>query len=1034
MTCLSKEVYGQLFGSPQVFLDGQPVIFSFGKINALLFYMFVNKTVSRDEVAGLLWPEMDEKNAKKNLRNTIYQANKILGDDFIYSPNRKVLVLNQELKITSDVEKFKEQPDKFLNLYRNQFLKGFFLKDSEDFELWTIKMRNYFEKTFINECYRKVKDDIAQGEYKDVEKHIQQLIDIDEFDERNYRLLMDYYQKINRHDKVIEVYYEVADILHLELGIDPGQETRQLFETSLNIVNVNNISKPKRFTSGFFGRLEEIKQLESNFKSFSKGEKAYSVLVEGPGGVGKTGLVNRVLDNVDDNYHILETQCYELEINYDLRMWRQIFSQITKILAQEQIQAPKGWESIVATYFPSVEGDITQTVDTESKKHLDLNMLSQVLVDALRIISGNTKVVIVCKNIQWIDEASFNLLLSTMLHINNDQVLFVFTLRDDIPMHVHNFLAVLNSYDLLMELKLKPLSYDETKEYAIKELGDKKATTQIVDRLYQLTEGNFFFLVEYINMIKNNNKLDIMNIKMQDALRNRFINLTSQELRVVSIVSYFYDYVSIKFLSEILKIPNIELAEMIEKLVNESIFTEYVVNEDIKISFCHNRFREFIYMNEFESKKCLVHREIAELLEKELPRLNDDHLIYAKISYHFDRAKEKLKALEYQIKYLQTYYKFYHELFPVNDHPEEMAVEQIKFEKKETIAEFEKIRVRLDELKPTYENDPVYERLLMQFYSMEGRFYIRYGQYEEGLKASHLVIQIAKELNDSTFLLEGYKHLIYYCIQIEDEKEMNRYVELALSEAIRSNNHELIGILLRLKGLYYLMVGNLAMAEQQLNESIRTFKLTEAIEKKYAVNIAAAYDYLAEIRSIQEKFDEAIVLQQHSIDLCENKRAYSSLSVFYINMGIILFGKKDYEKSKIYFNKAYQIYERFSSLWKRPQLDAYMSLINMYEGNYDKVAVYLSSSKKYMEQFNSSRVLGTIYFAEAMIKHELVNFPEDKGKDLNEILNKDEAYYFEKAINHLSPNRNKLETNLLHRTFDDILTKSPEVSINQNHD
>lgn len=1028
---MSKEVYGQLFGSPQIFLDGQPVIFSFGKINALLFYMFVNKTVSRDEVAGLLWPEMDEKNAKKNLRNTIYQANKILGDDYIFSPNRKILLLNESLPITSDISLFRERPETHLELYKDQFLKGFFLKDSEDFELWTVKMRNYFEKIFINECYRKVKQDIEMMNYHHVEKYIQQLIDIDEFDERNYQLLMTYYQKIERHEKVIEVYYELADILHLELGIDPSKETRELFENSLKIANVNNKCAPKRFISSFFGRLNEINQLENNFNSFSNNDGAYSVVVKGPGGVGKTSLVNRVLDNIAEDFCVLETQCYEVEVDYDLRMWRQIFAQITKIFEKENLSHPAGWQAIVSNYFPSIEGDLSQTVDTETRKHIDMNMLSQVLIDALRTIAEKQKVVIVCRNIQWLDKASFNLLLSTMLHINNQQVIFVFTLRDDMSMSIHNFLAILNSYDLLLELELTPLSFQEMKDYAKKELGEEKATDSLVERLYQLTEGNFFFLTEYLYMLKNDTKLDVMNVKMQDALRNRFINLSPQELRIVNIVSYFYDYVSLKLVSEILNISNIELAELIEKLMNESILTEQLVNNDVKISFTHNRLREYIYMNELESKKCLVHKEIAKLLEREIQMLSEDHLIYAKIAHHYERANEPLKGIEYQIKYLQTYFKFYHELFPVNDHPDELTIDKNKLTKNYTLAEFGKIRQKLDELKPKYEHDREYERLVMQFYSMEGRFHIRYGNYEQGLKASHLVIQIAKELNDSIFLLEGYKHLIYYCIQTDDEKEMSHYIELALSEAIRSNNHELIGILLRLKGLYYLMIGNMTLAEQQLNESIRTFRLTESIEKKYAVNIAAAYDYLAEIRSIEEKYDEAILLQQDAIDLCEDKRAYSSLSVFYINMGIILFGKKDYDKAKIYFEKAYQIYDRFSSLWKRPQLDAYMSLINLYEGNFVEVAKYLKSSKKYMEQFNSPRVLGTIYFAEAMIKHQLVNHPIEENEELNSVLSKDEFYYYQKAMESLSPNRNKLETNALYRAFNGITIEGSSFKSNK---
>ncbi|MFR4287664.1 AfsR/SARP family transcriptional regulator, partial [Enterococcus italicus] len=76
----------KLLGTPTIKVDGNIKIFSFSKINALLYYMVINKQISRDEIAGILWPSKDEKSAKKNLRNTIYQANRSLGGEFIVSP------------------------------------------------------------------------------------------------------------------------------------------------------------------------------------------------------------------------------------------------------------------------------------------------------------------------------------------------------------------------------------------------------------------------------------------------------------------------------------------------------------------------------------------------------------------------------------------------------------------------------------------------------------------------------------------------------------------------------------------------------------------------------------------------------------------------------------------------------------------------------------------------------------------------------------------------------------------------------------
>ena len=139
----------KLLGSPSVFLDQEEVFFPFAKINALIYYLHINGAVNREEIAGILWENKDNQTAKKNLRNTIYQANKLLGGDWIIAPNRTVLSLNPTFKIESDVESFIAQPAEHLSLYQGDFLQGFYLKDSEAFDYWVSKMRNQYEQLYV---------------------------------------------------------------------------------------------------------------------------------------------------------------------------------------------------------------------------------------------------------------------------------------------------------------------------------------------------------------------------------------------------------------------------------------------------------------------------------------------------------------------------------------------------------------------------------------------------------------------------------------------------------------------------------------------------------------------------------------------------------------------------------------------------------------------------------------------------------------------------------------------------------------------
>ena len=96
----------KLFGVPQILKDGQPVFLPYSKINALLYYILVSKVVSREELAGLLWPDETDETARRNLRNAIYQAKKALGTNIILSPKKSLLMLNENLDLTLDIDQF----------------------------------------------------------------------------------------------------------------------------------------------------------------------------------------------------------------------------------------------------------------------------------------------------------------------------------------------------------------------------------------------------------------------------------------------------------------------------------------------------------------------------------------------------------------------------------------------------------------------------------------------------------------------------------------------------------------------------------------------------------------------------------------------------------------------------------------------------------------------------------------------------------------------------------------------------------------
>ena len=69
-----------LLGKPEVWLDGKQLTnFSTAKTEALLYYLAATGQIhSRETLAGLLWSEMPEAKAKRNLTKSLSELRRLL--------------------------------------------------------------------------------------------------------------------------------------------------------------------------------------------------------------------------------------------------------------------------------------------------------------------------------------------------------------------------------------------------------------------------------------------------------------------------------------------------------------------------------------------------------------------------------------------------------------------------------------------------------------------------------------------------------------------------------------------------------------------------------------------------------------------------------------------------------------------------------------------------------------------------------------------------------------------------------------------
>ncbi len=115
---------------------------------ALLVFLALEGSTTRDSVVALLWPEHDALKARHALSQTLHRLRGALGDDWLESEGERLAIAPA---VEVDARTFealveKGEHEQALPLYHGPFLPGWFLAESPGFELWADRQRARLER------------------------------------------------------------------------------------------------------------------------------------------------------------------------------------------------------------------------------------------------------------------------------------------------------------------------------------------------------------------------------------------------------------------------------------------------------------------------------------------------------------------------------------------------------------------------------------------------------------------------------------------------------------------------------------------------------------------------------------------------------------------------------------------------------------------------------------------------------------------------------------------------------------------------
>ena len=300
-----------LLGQAMITRDNIPLrSFRSQKEAALLIYLAHTGQIHRREtMADLLWEASSTKQSLANLRTVLTRLRAQVGDALVVT--RKTVAYADDLREDVDSVRFQralgglvslqsaaeaDQLRQGLALYGGEFLRGFYLTGAPRFNEWAvIEQEALRQQTFLG--YGRLIDfALRTHAYPAGIDAARRLLALDPLNEAVHFQLMTLLAVDGQSPAALTQYGQLADLLEVELGVEPQPKTKELYRrvlrgeweqgglpASVDALTIHGL--PPR-PQPFVGRTAELAALDD----LLRGEAHPLITLLGPGGIGKSSL------------------------------------------------------------------------------------------------------------------------------------------------------------------------------------------------------------------------------------------------------------------------------------------------------------------------------------------------------------------------------------------------------------------------------------------------------------------------------------------------------------------------------------------------------------------------------------------------------------------------------------------------------------------------------------------------------------------------------------------------------------------------
>lgn len=994
-------ITAKLMQVPYVELNGQPILFRLKKAEAVFYYLLINKSATRAELAALLWTGEDEEHARRHLRDCLYFIKKNVHPDVIIIQERSLLQINPQCQIQCDAEEFLQNGG--IDNYKGQFLQGFDLGGADGYDEWMANIRESIRSEYLRRLLFLAEKAESAADFPAAEKHLTAYLQEDALSETAAVQLMQIYQRQNNYNNAAYIYQRLYKTLADELGITPLKETSGLYHTIMEEWNQKADDYDTYSNDFLVGRYEVYRRLLNQFderKRMPHQTRALALL--GEAGIGKTHLLNYFLEHADlKEWLIISGTCYKSKMNDTLYLWQSIMITLASHIERKKITIPQAYLQSVSSLFPAFSEDIhTDTVMDSASGMFDLQSTAKGVLAILSLLSQEWRILLVIEDIHWIDKAS-SILFDQALHkIHSEHLIFMFTCRQPAEQPIEKFILTAQEDRLLLCYELPPFTSGETMQF-IEEFAGGLFPEKIKQQIYQETRGNAFLLVQLLNSLLEQGKTEILPSNMEEIMAYRLAGLSPEGQQVLNLISMFPENAPYVVLTDLSSKKRLELLYICQELCKRSLIYEIADSAGSSFVFVQAEFRELVYSRIQQTRRQIMHRNIAQILSglpaAHFPDLN------AQIIHHYTQGGDLVHAFQYRVKGLATQISLCYELLPGRDVSTDLEKHA------EALALFDKMKRELAQLRQDYPSETVISSLELEILYAKSCFCIFKGLYAAGLAS--LDILFFRTDTPKKMMIGAHLQMIYCGIQTYDTEMMEQNLSAGLALAAASQYRREEAVLKRLVGLLLLMKGDYAQSRRQLTDSISEFDRLLMSEMEYGVQVSYVHNYLGESFRREGNYEAAIAEYTQALQIAQANGALPGVPIFYTNIAQAVFAAGQYEK-------AYQLFEdarRYSSNIREPQgraiACAYLGLYAFARHDDSSSIRLLELAEQYANALSSPQEQGIVLLIKLILR---IRCEEQKlHTPLNDYLHAPSDVYLQQCERTLAGIAGTFETALL---------------------